>query len=262
MDPTVQAVAAATMSQREEQQLAAAEADIERGGMLMARAMRLIRDQRLYRARYASFEEYCRQRWGRTSDAVHKAIARYEASERIRGSLVETRPQSPPPTISLAAANVVKDLPPERAAALVQQVASEEKRVTAQHLLERRQAAAEAAGDSPTVMTDELGRTVPPHLNAAASTAPVLLALGRKVMQVLREAERLAETHGGRHLDIVHVRQQAHHLRDSIGQSRYWTCCPRCNGTGCERCDDSGFLPFSKRNQLSDDDRRVLGVDE
>jgi len=42
-----------------------------------------IRDNRLYRSDYATFEEYCRERWGWSRSYIHRQIAAAEISNLL-----------------------------------------------------------------------------------------------------------------------------------------------------------------------------------
>ena len=58
-----------------------------RGSFVAAgQALRAIRDQRLYREQFVTFEEYCRARWGMERAFAHRLIAAAEVIEQIRMS--------------------------------------------------------------------------------------------------------------------------------------------------------------------------------
>ena len=48
---------------------------IERGLMDVGQSLQEIRDKGLYKADYATFEDYCRERWGLTRRHVNRQIA-------------------------------------------------------------------------------------------------------------------------------------------------------------------------------------------
>ena len=54
--------------------LAKCEADIDRGGNLILNALMAIRNGRLYRAEYSSFEDYCETRWGMTRSYAYRLM--------------------------------------------------------------------------------------------------------------------------------------------------------------------------------------------
>lgn len=66
---------------------------IERGADEVARALGVIRDERLYRASYATFEDYCRERWGMTRQHANRQIVAAEVAAVLEpmGSKVPER---------------------------------------------------------------------------------------------------------------------------------------------------------------------------
>ncbi len=54
-------------------------------------ALMAIRDKRLYREQYATFETYCRERWGMGRNYVNKQIAAAGVIENV-GTIVPTMP--------------------------------------------------------------------------------------------------------------------------------------------------------------------------
>lgn len=70
------------VSSREDDRLAELEAVIERGMgtfLEVGRALIEVRDARLYRTGYATFEEYCRHRWGFSRIHAHRLMAAADA---------------------------------------------------------------------------------------------------------------------------------------------------------------------------------------
>lgn len=271
------------LSAREAQQLKAAEADVEKGGSLIVAAMELIRDQRLYRATHETFADYCRERWQRTARDVNRMI---QTEAVVQAVAAEMGPIGP--KLTRGAAREIADLPTEEAVEVVKKASENNGKPTAKAVREAREEVEakprkvtggttfnvdeledqprNAAGnsqeqESPTPMLDTIGREVPKGLAAEASAAAALSAIGRKLDPLKRELEGLAQTSGGRFVDMTDANRLFRELKNCITQARYWTSCPRCSGKGCERCSESGWIPFSKRGQLSADDKAALGVE-
>lgn len=127
-----------TLTAREQHELIAAETDVERGGKLIVAAMELIRDKRLYRASYETFEDYCRERWNKTRRAVDNAIQMEAVVQRI----AEHLPDQNEKHVSHRAVAEVADLPPETAAAIVAEAAKDGGKPTAAKVRKARQASA------------------------------------------------------------------------------------------------------------------------
>lgn len=84
---TVQfAVVVAPLSDAERAELAAIEIAIEdslRGFEAMGARLKRIRDGRLYREDHATFEEYCRVRWGFVASRARQIVAAAEAAQSV-----------------------------------------------------------------------------------------------------------------------------------------------------------------------------------
>ena len=67
------------------------EAAIEQGASQVAKALSAIRDRRLYRQDYSTFEAYCRKRWGMTRQHVNRQIVAAEVAAALEpmGSIPE-----------------------------------------------------------------------------------------------------------------------------------------------------------------------------
>lgn len=81
----IQAQEALTITEAE--QLAALEATIERGLRTfvdVGASLAHIRDGRLYRATHATFEDYCRERWGFARQTAYQYIAASQVAENVR----------------------------------------------------------------------------------------------------------------------------------------------------------------------------------
>lgn len=59
------------------------ESAIERGANEVAKALAAIRDERLYRADYSTFEAYCRERWGMTRQHANRQIVAAEVAAAL-----------------------------------------------------------------------------------------------------------------------------------------------------------------------------------
>ena len=119
----------------------------------------------------------------------------------------------------------------------------------------------EAQDDSPSIVKDEIGRDVPENLKEHHSLAPSIKSAGTKLDQVKKLVRELSGHDGGEFLPLQQIEMALKDVKGLITQSRYWTACPRKHhGKGaCDRCDGHGYIPFSRRGKLSDDDKEALG---
>lgn len=111
-----------------------------------------------------------------------------------------------------------------------------------------------------SIVKDSLNREVPDELRNKYAVAAVLGAIGRKLDAIKREVVELADDEGGWFIPVQEVELASKNLKDMITDAGYWTACPRCNGKGCKRCDSSGFVPKSRKNMLSHEDKEALGL--
>ncbi len=83
------------LTAQEKAELHKQEAIVELGFLRMrdcAEALRIIRDQRLYRTKAKTFAEYCEKNWGKNRDAVDKMLAVWEARKEIAENLCKEKP--------------------------------------------------------------------------------------------------------------------------------------------------------------------------
>lgn len=267
------------LSAREAEQLKHAEADVEKGGRLIVAAMELIRDQKLYRATHDTFEDYCRERWSRTARDVNRLIQTEAVARQIGQALSKDGQEMGPigPKISRAAAREVADLPVAEAVAVVKHAAQTTGKATAETVREAREQIApkvdarkitggvafsvEELTDPPeSPVFDALDRPVPKSLLRFHAAAAPINATAAKVDAIKRDATKLAEADGGQFIDMAEVNRLCRELKWCLSQARFYTTCPRCDGKGCDRCSQAGWLPHSKKGQLSEADKAALGV--
>lgn len=80
------------LTKSEQQLLHTAEATIKKGAeafIEVGEALMTIRDKRLYRAEFSTFEEYCRRRWGFSKSSAN----RYIAANTVVGNLQDIDPK-------------------------------------------------------------------------------------------------------------------------------------------------------------------------
>lgn len=123
-----------------------------------------------------------------------------------------------------------------------------------------RKATQKAEPEAPSILKDGLGNDVPPLLKAKFDAAAAILATGNKLDGIKRDALKLADEPGGEFLDACEIERTFKTLKGLVTQGRYWSHCPRCSGKGCARCEKHGYVPHSRKGQLSEEDKAALGV--
>lgn len=114
-----------------------------------------------------------------------------------------------------------------------------------------------------SIVLDGLERPVPDDMRDRQGLSGPIMALGRKLDTIKKEAAGLSEQPGGVHIHIQTLGRELKAAKRTLTESRYFCECPRCGGTGidCRNCDDSGFIPYAKKGQMSKSDQKYLGVD-
>jgi len=122
------------LSLQEQRTLEACEADITKGIELQAKALQTIRDQRLYRREFATFDEYVTDRIGKS-----KRWADYQISYiEVIGNLTEQM-GTMVPKVTERAAREIADLEPQQQAEVVKSVVNSGEKPTAKNIKHERQ---------------------------------------------------------------------------------------------------------------------------
>jgi len=123
------------LSLQEQRTLEACEADIAKGIELQAKALQTIRDQRLYRREFATFDEYLADRVGKSRHWANRQINYIEVIRNITESgLVPIGTK-----MTEAAAREVFDLEPQQQVEVVKSVVDSGEKPTAKNIKQERQ---------------------------------------------------------------------------------------------------------------------------
>lgn len=122
------------LSHREQRLLEACEEDISRGIELQAKALQIIRDQKLYRREFATFDEYVTDRIGKSKRWADYQIKYIE----VIGNLAEQM-GTMVPKISERAAREISELEPQQQAEVVKSIVDLGEKPTAKNIKQERQ---------------------------------------------------------------------------------------------------------------------------
>lgn len=155
----------------------------QEGFLTVASAAFAIRDKKLYRAHYPSWEEYCQKRWGWTQHRANQLIRGAEIVQELPKGLVTT-------VTTERAARALAKVPKGRRAAVVQAVVDTGQPVNGAAITV---AAAKAAKTEPKdVELDSTGYPIPLELvqlwDRAEEVQAVLSQIG-KVKSLLKQAQ-------------------------------------------------------------------------
>lgn len=108
-----------------------------------------------------------------------------------------------------------------------------------------------------SIVRDALERVVPQYLTFQHAGAASILSAATKLDAVKHAVQELAEQPGGEFLGVSAIADKIAELKGLISHARYYTECPACKGTvskDCSRCDGNGYLPYSRRTFITEDE--------
>ncbi|TWT57221.1 hypothetical protein KOR42_05790 [Thalassoglobus neptunius] len=252
----------------EKRTLEACELDIEKGASMVGRAMQTIRDDRLYRATHKTFEAYCQERWKISRQHAHNKIAHTEVVAAITDQLPEMSTMVD--KIPERATRQIRDLEPEQQAKVIEVASKQGTQVPTskavasakeqlEDFLEGDDEEETEEAPSPSIILDDCNRSVPDHLSAHYELGARIASCARTLDATLRELNELGKLPGSEFLHVADLETRLRAAKKEIRDSRYWTACPRCDGSGkCDLCGFRRFIPVSSKGLLTQPEKDVL----
>jgi len=275
--------------------LAECEDQISSGAVAVHDGFVRIRSEQLFRADgYATFTDYCREVWDISDSRARQIIGHAKTLANLRG--VPLAGEKPAETVTngngldVTEGNVV----PERVTRELSGMEPEEQRETYEKAKEaakadgrKRPTAKDVAKAKPkpdppkqyadTFDTDDLeeqsreasivrdgaDRPVPENLRSAHALVGPIKGAATLLDQFKKKAGDLHNERGGEFIPLSLIEEAVKSLKGLLTQAAYHTDCPTCRGKvsqTCTRCDGWGFIPRSKRGQLSQDELDWLEV--
>jgi hypothetical protein len=207
-------------------------------------ALEEIRQERLYRIKYSTFEEYCQKRWGWNAHRGRQLINSALVVELLPKEMGNLLPNS-------AAASELGKVKPEERVAVVEKAAARGP-VTAKSIT----AAAKAvAPPTSVVRRDAIGREIPYAILADWDRAHEVGTRLRSTVSKLKcELQAGLESKTESDKDIIFreltnsIISDASALHYSLGQILPYAVCPKCQGKthrDCLTCRQRGFVSKS-----------------
>lgn len=238
--------------------LAECEAVIEtnRDGFIrVAEAMATIRDERLYRRTHATFEDYCKERWGFTRMRASQVIAAADTignlsevckpwftNERQLRELANVDPEER----EAIAAEVIDRAPrdaegkPKVTAKLIREVVSE------------RESVGTVERDIP--IDDDGTATEPEPKDERRARADEATASFRGILSLFRQVKSAVKELRQRG-DMAHVTNSFEAavigVERTVKDAMPYATCPHCGGKGCAKCLSRGWLIRVEFGQLA-----------
>jgi len=101
-----------------------------------------------------------------------------------------------------------------------------------------------------SIMLDSLGKPIPKNLRSASELAIQLQSTGRELDKYRAAAKDFAEQPGGEWLQLQDIDAGVRTLKGHFQSAQFHCVCPKCDGKGCKRCDNTGWLPEHRKNIL------------
>lgn len=188
-----------------------------------------IRDGRLYRAEFKTFEEYCRAKWNMDRHYAHRLTT---AAETIEMLPVGNKPNS------------------ERQARPLTSVPKESRAEVWQHAVDT---APRDEDEQPVITARHVEKAVkewkeekkPKPEKAQGPSLPDTSAfddLAESIKALVADASALSKSDAGKFLNIKRVRALASDIRKLLKEARPVAICPYCEGRRCQMCARSGAV--------------------
>lgn len=224
--------------------------------VMVGNALLQIQERRLYRKDYGSFQEYCEQRWGWARQHAHRMIQAAAVVNHLNEQVSPMGDTIPNERV----AREVSKVPKEKRAAVVKEAAKSGAVTT------KTVAAAAKVIEAEEVITDEVGREIPPKIQQYWNRAEEIRNIMRLVKQVKLLIERakrdndlmFAEINDGVTSDL----ERAYH---SIECGIPYAVCTQCQGHPesqpkgqCRLCLGRGLISKFRWRTVPEEVRKMV----
>ena len=213
-------------------------------------ALTEIRDKKLYRLDYGTFEEYCQKKWGWTRQHCYRLI---QAAPVLKCN---------PGVTNLKTAVALSSVPPPRRAGIVQKIVAAGQKVTAAAVAKL---APKRATASTTGFLDATGLEVPPECLPLWQRIPEAQAMLSNI-STLRGSLRTAQTESDPlfvEVDFTGCLANLNQVYVDLQRAKPYAVCPTCAGLeskGCLTCKGRGFVSeFYWRNCVPEETKQLTG---
>ena len=204
-----------------------------------------IRDRRLWRGAYESFEDYCDRRWHFTTRRARQLIAGAKVVKNLAGASAKAENGTTVPLLNERSAREVAKAPEEKQAEVVARAAAKAngKAPTAKQVREAVEEVKREEAPAAKVITDKAGAPVPQHLLPAFTDkrfaeAMNLLTEAKSVLQQIANDPAV-----GSFLHWQQVEADYKNLWRTVKFAKPYAVHQKCRGKGCKDCRHTGWLP-------------------
>lgn len=101
-----------------------------------------------------------------------------------------------------------------------------------------------------SIVRDALDREIPQKFRSANELSVTLLSIGREVDKFRQRAKELKEQPGGEWIRLQEIDEHVRALKGHFQEARYHTVCHQCKGSGCQQCEQNGWVPEFRKNTV------------
>lgn len=225
--------------------------------IVAGKALKTIRDERLYRETHRSFEGYITDRWGFSRQHAHRLIQSVDVAETVtqgRLSGPDGDEAIPIPPTERAARELGKLPKDDQADVWKETVATTPTPSTSDiraTVHKRREESASA--EPPLTPKVPLAADLPEHVQIALENAAVGHSIIADINNAMRKLRDLTAEPG---LELLRAKHQAitaylTSAKNTVSTAIPHSVCPKCKGKKCPQCGNYGWVNAMQAQQLS-----------
>lgn len=220
--------------------------------VVVGEALKEIRDGKLYREAYKTFEKYVDQKWGMARQRAYQLIDAADVKANL--STIVDKNERAEEINKEGQLRELKDVPAESIEAVVDragEIAGDDK-ITASDLRQARVEILEQPESEEPVYEDVEDEPTESPAQEAISNGKHLQVLQNLVNELLRELVLVPDVVG---LELYHARfnrikKEVESIKGHLVTVKPVAVCPRCDGAGCSQCGNHGWVSSATLKEL------------
>jgi hypothetical protein len=222
--------------------------------VVVGEALKEIRDGRLYRESYKTFEKYVKDKWDFDRTYAHRLIDAYSVNKNLLP--VGNKNERVAEITNERQLRELKDVPAESLEPVIDRAAeiAGEGKITSGNLKQARVEILEQAEpeDEEPVYEDVDDQPTESPAQEAISNGKHLQVLQNLVNEFLREMVLVPDVVG---LELYHARfnrikKEVESIKGHLVTVKPVAVCPRCDGAGCSQCGNHGWVSSATLKEL------------
>jgi hypothetical protein len=231
--------------------------------IVVGEALKEIREGKLYRESYKTFDKYVSERWGFEKSRAYQLIDASDTNKKVSTIVEEIERASE--IKNEGQLRELKDVPADSVAPVIERagkIAGDDK-ITASDLKQAKIEILEQAepepdwldvdDDEPIAKPTKPKSDVPPEIQEALANGKYHQSLLNDINGLLRNLDAIPEAPGTSLLlsRRLSMRREIEGLKGKVLLSRPHAMCPRCKGVGCVQCGNYGWVSSAVYKELT-----------